>query len=161
VNRLVDSKEDFVKIRVDLPDAEDGVSGEGLWAVKVGQNLYEVRNSPWHTLEINFLDVVKAVARSQEQKPEFVEVVRRGGHRSVHLFFFEEGLPRKDEVLGHVTKLGATYEGRDGAMYAVDLKPEVDFDAVADYLLECCDKEWMDIRYATQPQPKGSGELQN
>jgi hypothetical protein len=32
---------EYVKIRVDLPDAEDGVGGEGLWAVKVGEDIYE------------------------------------------------------------------------------------------------------------------------
>ncbi len=49
---MKDSEEKFVKIVIDLPDAEDGVGGEGVWSVKVGDDLYEVRNSPWHTLEV-------------------------------------------------------------------------------------------------------------
>jgi hypothetical protein len=35
-------EEDFVKIVIDLPAAEDGVGGEGIWSVKVGEDLYEV-----------------------------------------------------------------------------------------------------------------------
>ena len=157
----MDSEEKYVKIVVDLPDAEDGVGGEGLWAVKVGDDLYEVHNSPWHTLEINYMDIVKAVAPDEDKKPQFVEVVKRGGHRAIHVSFFEKGLPCKDDVLSHINKLGATYEGSHETLFAIDLEPEVNFDDVANYLHKCCDKGWLDIRYAPQPQPKGTGELPN
>lgn len=154
----MESEDKFVKIVVDLPDAEDGVGGEGLWAVNVGEDIYEVHNSPWHTLEINYMDIVKAVPPDEDKKPQFVEVVKRGGHRSIHVVFLEKGLPQKDDVLSHINKLGATYEGSGKTLFAIDLEPEVNFDAVADYLLECCNKDWLDIRYAPQPQPKGTGE---
>lgn len=151
----------FTKIVVDLPEAEDGISGEGLWTVKVGQDLYEVRNSPWHTLEINFHDLVKAIEPDETKHPVFVEVVHRGGHRTNHVVFFEDGLRWKTEVLQHLNGLGATYEGRDGSFFAIDLAPEVDFDMVADYLLECGEKDWLDVRYASQPQARGSGDVLN
>jgi hypothetical protein len=156
-----DSAEEFVKIVVDLPEAEDGVGGEGLWTIRLGEDLYEVRNSPWHTLEINFCDVVRAVAPDESKKPVFVEVVRRGGHRSIHIIFFAMGMEMKDKVLGQVNTLGGTYEGSDGELFAIDLEPDINFDAVADYLLECEEKGWLDVRYAPQPQSRGTAELLN
>ncbi len=53
---------ELVKIVVDIPEGDLGVFGEGLWAKPLSDDLYEVQNSPWHSRNINFLDVVKAIA---------------------------------------------------------------------------------------------------
>ncbi len=152
-------KEEFVKVVIDLPDAEDGVGGEGVWSVKVGEDRYEIRNSPWHTLAINFMDVVKAIAPDENKNPVVQEVVHRGGHRAIQIVFFEEGMEKKDEVFARVKELGASYENADGTLYAIDLPPLVDFDQVADYFEECSEKGWLDQRYAAQPQPKGTEDI--
>jgi len=154
-------EENFVKIVIDLPDAEDGVTGEGIWSVQVGQDLYELRNSPWHTLEMNFGDVVRAVSPAEDKKPVVTEVVHRSGHRSIHVQFLGEDQSTKEEVIGRIKDLGANYENADGTLYAIDLKPNVDFDAVAGYLQECETKGWLNYRHAPQPQPKGTGDVIN
>jgi hypothetical protein len=158
---LDEPTEELVKIVVDLPDAEDGVGGEGLWAAKLGDDLYDVQNLPWHTLEINYRDVVRAIAPSEDMRPVFVEVVHRRGHRSIHVIFFDEANSHKDEVLARIKELGATYEGADSRLFAFDIKPEVDFDDVADYLNVCLENGWLDFSHAAQPQPKGTGDLVN
>lgn len=154
-------EEKHVKIVIDLPDSEDGVAGEGIWSVKVGEDLYEVRNSPWHTTDINYLDVVRAIAPAEDMNPVVTEVVRRSGHRTIHVVVLDEGKPYKGEVLIYLNEMGASYENGNGTLYAVDLKPEVDFNSVADYLAECQDKGWLEQRFADQPQPKGTGDLVN
>jgi len=156
-----DVEDEYVKIVVDLPDAEDGVGGEGLWAVKVGEDLYEIHNSPWHTLEINYKDVVRAVAPAEDKKPVFVEVVHRRGHRSIHVVFLDDSREARDEILGRIKELGVTYEGMHNSLFALDLEPGVDFDIVADYLIACGERGLIDSRYAPQPQPMGSGDLVN
>jgi len=153
--------EDFVKIVIDLPDAEDGVGGEGVWSVRVGEDLYEVRNSPWHTTNINFLDVVRAIAPDETKNPVVTEVVHRGGHRTIHIVFLNEGQAEKEAVLGRLKEMGASYENASGTMYAIDLKPEVDFDVMADYLSQCEDRNLLSFRHAPQPQPKGTGDVIN
>jgi hypothetical protein len=155
------SELEYVKIRVDLPDAGDGVGGEGLWAVKVGEDLYEVHNSPWHTLEINYMDVVRAVAPDEDTKPVFVEVVHRRGHRSIHVVFLNDSEDARDEVLGRIKEMGATYEGMHNSLFAIDLEPGVDFDAVADYLNDCGERGLIESRFAPQPQSMGSADLVN
>ncbi len=66
----------------------------------------------------------------------------------------------KDQVLSQINSLGGTYEG-NGELFAIDLKPAIDFDILADYLLACEEKEWLSVRHAPQPQPKGTAELFN
>ncbi|HEY0306799.1 MAG TPA: DUF4265 domain-containing protein [Acidobacteriaceae bacterium] len=153
--------DDLVKIVIEVSDPDFGVSGESLWARPLGNDLYEIENSPWHTLEINYKDIVRAIAPDDDSKPVFVEVVRRGGHRSIHIYFLEDGLIQSDDILKGVNTLGATWEGMDKRLYAVDLAPTVEFDTIADYLEEFQKKNLIELRYAAQPQAAGSGELIN
>ncbi|HEV2646600.1 MAG TPA: DUF4265 domain-containing protein [Acidobacteriaceae bacterium] len=154
-------EEKFIKIVIDLPEADDGVGGEGIWSVQVGEDLYEVRNSPWHSTDINYLDVVRANAPGEDKKPVVKEVVHRRGHRTIHVVFSGDGAAEKEHVMKHLKELGATYEGAHSTLYALDLEPEIDFDVVANYLAECEEKGWLSHRFADQPQPKGSGDLVN
>jgi hypothetical protein len=153
--------EKFVKIVIDLPDAELGVSGEGVWSVQVGEDLYEVRNSPWYSMDINFLDIVRAISPAEDKKPVVKEVFRRSGHRTIRVLILNEGLTEKDGIFVRLKTLGATYENANGAMFALDLKPEVDFDLIANYLGECETKRWLEYSYAPQPQARGTGDLIN
>jgi len=154
-------EEKFVKILIDLPDAEFGVSGESIWSVQVGDDLYEIRNTPWYSQDINFHDVVRAMAPTEDKKPVVTEVVHRRGHRTIQVIFHDEGSPEKDAVLVALKTLGARYEGANEMLYSLDLKPEVDFDAVADYLEECEKSGWLSYSHAPQPQPKGTGDRIN
>jgi Domain of unknown function (DUF4265) len=157
----MDTEEEFVKIVIDLPDTEDGVSGEGIWSVRIGEDLYEVRNSPWHSIDINYLDVVRAISPNEDKKPVVTEVVHRRGHRTIQVIFLDEGIDQKDSVISRLKELGGTYEGAHSTLIAVDIKPEVDFDPIAEYLGECEADGWLSYRHAPQPQPKGTGDLVN
>lgn len=152
------AEEKFTKIVINLPDAEDGVGGEGIWTVAVGAGLYEVRNSPWYTLEIIFLDIVCAVEPDEDKNPIFTEVYRRGGHRSIHVIFINKDEDVKQEVLKRINALGANFENADGSLYAIDLPQEASFDDVADFLQTEEDRDILSFRHAPQPQPPGSGE---
>jgi hypothetical protein len=153
-------KEELVKIVVDMYDETFGISGEGLWAKPLGNDLYEVRNSPWHNTEINYLDVVRAVAPSEDMKPVFVDVYKRSGHRTIHVYFDKESTEEeRKNVLRALNELGATYEGATTQLYAIDLKPRFDFNVVADTLRQFEDGGILEARYAPQPQPPGVGEL--
>jgi Domain of unknown function (DUF4265) len=152
----------LVKIVVDLYDDTFEVSGEGLWAKPLGDDLYEVRNSPWHNTVINYLDVVKAVAPSEDKKPVFVEVYKRSGHRTIHVYFVKKSTTEeRQSVLQTLNDLGGTYEGANAQLYAIDLGPGVDFNSVAGSLQQFEEKGVLEARYAPQPQPRGTGELAN
>jgi hypothetical protein len=82
-----------------------------MWAKPLGGDLYEIQDSPWHSREINFLDVIRAIAPSEDKNPVFVSVERRSGHRTIQIILLEDGTPHKDELLAELNKRGATYHG--------------------------------------------------
>jgi hypothetical protein len=140
------AKEKFTKIVVDLPDAEDGVGGEGLWTISLGEDLYEIRNSPWHSREINYCDIVRAVAPSEDKHPVFVSIEKRSGHRTVQIVILEDGKSRKDEFLVELKRLGASYENADGTLFALDFSPDVDWDPALSYLKGLLEQDLADYR---------------
>lgn len=85
-----------------------------------------------------------------------MEVYKRGGHRTIQVIFTQE--EKKESVLAQLKKMGVTYEGQNKMFYAFDLKPEIDFDEVANYLESNMESAHLEVCYAAQPQPAGTGE---
>jgi hypothetical protein len=82
--------EDLVKIHIELWDETFEIGGESVWAKPLGDDLYEIRNTPWHTCDVNWGDVIRATPENESTKPGFIEVVRSGGHRTLHVFIFRK-----------------------------------------------------------------------
>ena len=131
---LVPVKENLVKVHFELKEPEMGISGESLWAAPVGLNLYELRNSPWHVRTVNWLDVVEAVPKAEDQWPEFIRVNKRSGHRTIHIYILDDGQTGRDEILNRCNELGCTWEGMDNRVYALDFAPEIDINPAIEYL---------------------------
>ena len=131
--------EDFVRVVVDLPEPDDGVSGERLWAVPVGDDVYEIRSSPWHARNINWGDWVKVVAPSDDQWPRFVSIIKRSGHRTMHVCFLSDNTEQKAAILKEINRLGASYENADDKVYAVDCEPEIAVGPLVNYLSQLKD----------------------
>jgi hypothetical protein len=139
-------EEQFVKVVVELPEPDLGVSGERLWAVQVADDLYEIRSSPWHSRDINWGDVVKAVARNENEWPIFVAVVRRSGHHTIHVYVPPAARDRRQEMLARLNELGATYENADDRLFALDFEPGVAVGPAIAYLEELKARDLADFR---------------
>jgi hypothetical protein len=125
--------------------------GESMWAAPVGPNEYELRNTPFYAYDLNWGDVVLAVADAPNQKPRIRMVVRRSGHSTLRLFFrkhlsYERGL----ELLGTLQAQvpGVSYEGLNEFYFALDLLPETSVDDVRDILDEWMAKDWIEYETA-------------
>jgi hypothetical protein len=129
-----DFPQELVKVVINLPEPDMGVGAERVWAAPLGSDLYEIRNSPWHSRQVNWGDIVKARAPAENQWPIFIEVTRRGGHRTVCVFILEPGRGKQQEFLDEFKKLGASYENKDNSMYALDFEPGVDIQPAVSYL---------------------------
>ncbi len=143
---MTEQREELVKVHFELPEPDMGVSGESLWAAPLGNNLYELRNSPWHARQVNWFDVVEARPEADDKWPEFVRVHKRSGHRTVHLYILDLGQQSKDKILQRCNQLGATYEGMDGRMYALDFAPDIEVAPTIDYLTSLQEQELADWR---------------
>jgi hypothetical protein len=65
-------------------------------------------------------DIVKAIPEAEGQRPKLREVVRRNGHRTLHLYFLKKSTEiEKNEVLAKIKEWKASYENSDSKLYAV------------------------------------------
>jgi len=142
----VEDENEFVKVHFELAKPDRGISGESLWAAPLGENLYELQNSPWHVRNVNWLDVVEAIPRNANEWPEFVRVHKRGGHRTIHLYILKAGKLRRQEILDECNRLGSTYEQRDDSVYALDFPPRSDVAPAIEYLESLKAREIADWR---------------
>src|SRR5262245_55046132 len=126
--------EELTKVRVDLRN-HWATGGESMWARSLGGETYELRNTPFHAYDLNFLDVVEARAGAPDQKPTVVRVLKRSGHRTLRLRF--SGSTSIQDRLARLKSLvtfGASFEGKDDAFFAIDIAPTGDYQAVCDRL---------------------------
>ena len=131
-----ESDEDLTKVWVDLPN-HWATGGESMWAAKVGPDLYEIRNVPFHAYGLNYCDVVRAVEREADQKPEILSLVKPGGHRTLRAIF-KDHVPVADRgpLLAELKPLCASYENADDIQFAIDVEPDGDYAAVCDQLFQ-------------------------
>jgi hypothetical protein len=130
---MPNSEESLVKVVFDVKESEMGISGESLWAAPLEENLYELRNSPWHARNVNWLDIVEATPENDDEWPKFVRVHKRSGHRTIHIYIFAVAKNRSEEILKQCNELGSTYEGMDDHFFALDFPPGVSIEPAIGY----------------------------
>ena len=98
-----------------------------MWAVDLGNDLYELRNTPFYAYDLNFGDVVRATTDSPDLKPEVRSVARRSGHATIRVFF-EKAVSngKRLELIESLKSLSVSYEGASEIYFALDLEPDAD-----------------------------------
>jgi hypothetical protein len=136
----MEAPEGLVKLRVDLPN-HPLVTGETLWGKHLRDDLYEIRNVPFHAYGLNFCDVVETVAQAAGEPRLVRRVHRRSGHRTLRVTFTEEALlEERVPSLMKLRPLGGTFEGASQAYFAIDVEPEGDYLAICHQLEELRDQ---------------------
>lgn len=125
---------DCAQVYVPLPN-HWAVPGEALWAQPLGDGLYQLQSSPFYAYALNFLDVVLATPGEPELPPQVRRVVRRSGHATLRVVFFEsvpetERAPLLTSLAGHE----ATFEAADERYFVLDVDPAGDLGAVRQQL---------------------------
>lgn len=127
-------EEALTKIRVDLPN-HWGAGGESMWALRIADDLYELRNVPFFAYGLNFLDVVRATADAPDLKPDIRAVVRRSGHRTLRVMF-SDSLPdgHAVDLLDSLAPHKVSWEGANRRHFVLDLESAADKGAVRERL---------------------------
>lgn len=126
--------EGLVKVLVRLHD-DAPFETESFWAKPLGDGQFELRNSPWFAFDLHFDDVVRAIPDSPGEMPRIIGVVRRSGHKTLRVIFPPEvGEAEKLEMLRALHQWRGFHENCNGRLYAVDVEPDGDYDAVCDQL---------------------------
>src|SRR5258705_4243732 len=116
--------EELTKIHIDLGDNPES-GGEAMWAKALGDDLYELRNSPFFAYDLNFLDIVRAIPQRPDLKPSIEAVVRRSGHRTIWITFADAG--ERDACVALTTELNewqAFFEGTGRRYFVHDIYDE-------------------------------------
>ena len=106
-----------------------------MWARVLGDDLYELQNSPFFAYGVSYLDVVRAVSPEPGLKPHVVELVRPGGHVTLRVMFLDaDSRERQAAILDKLASLGADPERASTSLCALDLPPGVPVDPIRDEL---------------------------
>lgn len=127
-------RDDLTKLHIDLPN-HWATGGEAIWATLLGGNRYRIENVPFYAYNLNYGDVVEAVASAPDRKPSVMRVVERSGHRTLRVFF-EEAVEENERLrrLKSLADFHVTFERCNDRYFALDLEPAADLDAVRDRL---------------------------
>ena len=125
-----------VKIEFRVVDG-DNVNVETPWAKRLGDNLYELDNSPFYAYNVSWKDVIEALPAADGML-EFKKIIRKSGHKTVRVIF--DPPVNKSEasktILDGMVDMGCSFEGANPAYIAVDIPPEVDLLKVREYLIK-------------------------
>jgi hypothetical protein len=146
----------MLKVTFELdPGDWHGVPAETLWAEMVWDRTPPqviLMNSPFHAEGVSFLDTVFVRMEKEEWGTRFVfaGVAVRGGH-STYFVLAPMECPEFEKYWSQLEALGCSYESGDAhtsyghrMLYAVDVPPEADIDAVCAVLKEGeRDKVWI------------------
>ena len=142
------STESMVKVLLAQADPVESV-----WAIGQGNDFYQLDNSPFFAYGLSWHDVVEARPPDADHIPEYVQVVKKSGHRTIRLKF-EAPVDEHPEFQWFLNKLktqGCSYEGLNKRYFAVDIPPELDLESVrvmlisSGYMWEHADPTYEDL----------------
>lgn len=126
------------KVLFRVPEDDGTAHVETLWATSLGDDEYELDNSPFYAYSVSWKDVVYAPFDANEGFPTFVRVLRKSGHRTVRVIFDPpvKAGNESDSVLQGLLALGCSYEGANPGYISFDLPPAVHMEKVRQYLIQ-------------------------
>jgi hypothetical protein len=138
----VDESEQLVKVLVRLePDADrepehSWAESEMLWALPVGDDVYELRNIPWETDSLHHRDLVRC-RRDEDGSLLVVAVLERCGHATLRITF-SEGISthRRAETVHHLESLVGFSEKVSEQDWGFDINPTGDSGAARAFVAE-------------------------
>ena len=131
--------DDLVKVQLTGADGEV----ETPWARPLGNDQYELDNTPWFTYGLSWHDVIEARAPAPGEFPEFVRVVRKSGYKTIRLILDPpaDASPDSQAILDRLRELGCSYEGMNNRLIAVDIPPSIDLMSIREFLITT-EQEW-------------------
>ena len=132
----LEAVEGLVRIRVPIERSrgDPGPEADWLWAEHLGSDRYRVESCPFFAYGISRDDVVRAVEPGGGDAPRLVDVMEKGGHRTLRMALdpaAELSHRPVQALLEELLQLGCTHEALRPKIVAIDLPPEVDVAVVA------------------------------
>jgi hypothetical protein len=123
----------IAQIWIDLPN---GDYQETLQATPISTSLFQIREIPFMSERVNYLDIVRCLA-SGETPRLVTEVVKSSVNSTIHLFFAEN--TPKEVVSKHIRvflQKGATYRRSGLRAFSINVPPEADKSSIDKYITQ-------------------------
>ena len=125
--------QDLVEIVFELRESQsfDGACTESLWARPIGQDQFQILNTPFHATGVSLEDIVTATPLPGDQgRFLFNRVVGKSGRSTYRILTYPD-TTLADFLNGwkKLEAVGCTYEQPPGgvtSLYAIDVPPEAD-----------------------------------
>jgi hypothetical protein len=141
-----DRKRAKVMFQIEQKDGYPPVAVESMWAVKVGDGLYEIENIPFYAKGIGLGDIVGTTA-SETGSLVFDRVASSRGHSTLRLVFIE--MRERKRIEKALEALGCGWEGGvEPSLISVDVPPAASFDEVLKLVSEACTQGILDYETA-------------
>jgi hypothetical protein len=126
------------KVLFRVPEKDGSVNVETLWATPLGEDRYQLDNSPFYAYSVSWKDIVYAPFDPQEQFPTFQRVLNKSGHRTIRIIFEIAATRSGDSegVLEQLVSLGCSYEGATKIYVCVDIPPWVELEKVRQFMIQ-------------------------
>lgn len=117
------------KIIFILEETWPGYLSESIWAEKVGNTMFVLRNIPFYVQGVSLNDIVEAERQNNENI--FRRVISKGGH-SAYRAIIHKDVSEEQFLLywQELEKMGCTYEQGVHRLYAIDVPPQVNINEV-------------------------------
>ena len=126
------------KVLFRVHETDGSVNVETLWATLLGEDQYQLDNSPFYAYSVSWKDIVYAPFDPQEQFPTFQRVLSKSGHRTIRIIFEKAatGSGASEGVLEQLVSLGCSYEGANKTYVCVDIPPGVELEKVRQFMIQ-------------------------
>ena len=117
------TNEGLYKIYLPL-NADDwhGSSSESIWAEKLDNSLFKVKNLPYYFKELSFNDVISIAEINGDMYIK--DVIERSGHSTYRIILHDSSETKKfTKYWTPLEMLGCTYENATNKLFAIDIPP--------------------------------------
>ena len=120
-----------VQIWIDLPGRE---YQETLQATPLSESLYQIREIPFITAQVNYMDIVRC-QEAGETPRKVTEVFKSSGYSTIHLTFAEHTpKPLIGQCIRALFQKGVTYRRSGLRAFSTNIPPEADRSSITGYL---------------------------
>ncbi|WP_194792165.1 DUF4265 domain-containing protein [Pseudomonas sp. UFMG81] len=135
-----------VFIELEVVDDYPPVGVESVWAEKVAENIYKIKNIPFYSKEVCIEDEV-STSKGSDGEAIFSGVISDEGNSTLRIIFFGDDEESSQLVLAEISTMGCSWEGMSKKFFSVNVPSNIDFDDVADYLERKSEAGVLDYEY--------------
>lgn len=129
---------DMSKVLFRITDDDGSADVETLWATPLGEDRYQLDNSPFYAYAVSWKDIIYAPYDPDEQLPAFERVISKSGHKTIRIIFESPATEGSEslDLLQQLASLGCSYEGANKLYICIDIPPEVELEKVRQFAIQ-------------------------